>query len=264
MNKDAVISKLIQFRERLLNEVVVSFEKRGSAFGRERFNKWTDVVSNYLDEVLPGEANQLQKKLIHFGFVSIGGETDAQEFWRTDGENMLSYIDSLIIDLQNDEYKMQNVIEEEVIEMDYNKVFIVHGHDNAAKQEVARFVENLGLEAIILHEQTNGGKTIIEKIEEHSNVGYAIVLYTSCDLGKSKTETDLKERARQNVVFEHGYLIGKIGRGKVTALVKGNIEKPNDISGVVYIELDNFGGWKTVVAKEMRACGYNINLEKLL
>ena len=148
--------------------------------------------------------------------------------------------------------------------MDKTKVFIVHGHDNAAKEAVARFVEKIGLEAIILHEQASSGKTIIEKIEANSNVGFAIVLYTPCDEGRPKGEKDqLKPRARQNVIFEHGYLIGKIGRKNVCALVKGDIEKPTDISGVVYIPMDEGGGWKLTVAKEMKACGYDIDLNKI-
>ena len=151
------------------------------------------------------------------------------------------------------------------VPMDKSKVFIVHGHDNAAKEAVARFVEKIGLEAIILHEQASSGKTIIEKIEANSNVGFAIVLYTPCDVGASKGEKDqLKPRARQNVIFEHGYLMGKIGRKNVCALVKGDIETPNDISGVVYIKMDESEAWKYQVAKEMKACGYEFDPSKLL
>ena len=150
------------------------------------------------------------------------------------------------------------------VPMDKSKVFIVHGHDNAAKEAVARFVEKIGLEAIILHEQASSGKTIIEKIEANSNVGFAIVLYTPCDLGASKGEKDqLKPRARQNVIFEHGYLIGKIGRKNVSALVKGDVETPNDIAGVVYIKMDEADSWKYVVGKEMKACGYDVDLNKI-
>lgn len=148
--------------------------------------------------------------------------------------------------------------------MDKSKVFIVHGHDDAAKEAVARFVERIGFEAIILHEQASSGKTIIEKIEANSNVGFAIVIYTPCDLGASqKQEDQLKPRARQNVVFEHGYLIGKIGRENVCALVKGDIEKPTDISGVVYTPMDEAGGWKLAVANEMKESGYEVDLNKM-
>lgn len=139
------------------------------------------------------------------------------------------------------------------------KVFIVHGRNNAAKQEVSRFIERQGIETIILHEQANAGMTIIEKIEHYSNdADFALVLYTACDHGRGVHETRFppKNRARQNVVFEHGYLMAKLGRENVCALVQGDIEVPNDISGVVYVALDPAGGWKLEVLKELKACGY--------
>lgn len=148
--------------------------------------------------------------------------------------------------------------------MDKSKVFIVHGHDDGAKEAVARVVGDLGLEAIILHEQASSGNTIIEKIEEYTNVGFGIVLYTPCDEVASKEEPgQQKPRARQNVVFEHGYLMAKIGRKNVCALVKGDVEIPTDISGVVYIKMDEANSWKYAVGKEMKACGYDIDLNKI-
>ena len=146
------------------------------------------------------------------------------------------------------------------------RVFIVHGHDNEAKIEMARTLEKLGFEAIILHEQPNAGQTIIEKITSHSNVAYAVVLYTECDLGREKNMPADKERfrARQNVVFEHGYLLGKLGREKVSAFVKGNVETPGDISGVVYTEMDNSGAWKQELVREMKASGLNVDFNQLL
>lgn len=150
------------------------------------------------------------------------------------------------------------------IPMDKSKVFIVHGHDEAAKEAAARFVEKIGLEAIILHEQASSGKTIIEKIEANSNVGFAIVLYTPCDEGAPKGKKDhLKPRARQNVVFEHGYLMAKIGRKNVCPLVKGDLETPTDISGIVYTPMDEGGGGKLAVADEMEACGYKVDRSKI-
>jgi Predicted nucleotide-binding protein containing TIR -like domain len=148
--------------------------------------------------------------------------------------------------------------------VDKTKVFIVHGHDNEAKLEVARFLEKLSIEAIILHEQVSAGMTIIEKIGEYSNVGYSIVLYTPCDVGyKKDNENKKNSRARQNVVFEHGYMIGKLGRTNVCALIKGNIETPNDIAGQVYTKMDSNNGWKLTLAKEMKNAGYNIDLNRL-
>lgn len=147
-----------------------------------------------------------------------------------------------------------------VVARNKRKVFIVHGRDNEVKQEVSRFIADLGLEAIILHEQASAGMTIIEKIERYSNdADFALVLYTPCDLGRGAHENNPpNKRARQNVVFEHGYLMAKLGRENVCALVKSNLEKPNDISGVVYVDLDQAGAWKIEVSKELRACGYQL------
>jgi predicted nucleotide-binding protein len=123
----------------------------------------------------------------------------------------------------------------------------------------------MGFKPIILHEQASSGKTIIEKIEEYSNVGFGIVLYTPCDTGSPKKEVLLfKDRARQNVVFEHGYLIGKIGRKNVCALVKGEIETPNDISGVVYVKMDEEEAWHMKLAKELKNSGYPVDMNKII
>ncbi|MDO9286557.1 MAG: nucleotide-binding protein [Aquabacterium sp.] len=141
------------------------------------------------------------------------------------------------------------------------KVFIVHGRNNEVKQEVSRFVERQGIEAIVLHEQASAGMTIIEKIEHYSNdADFALVLYTACDHGRGVHEAKVppKNRARQNVVFEHGYLMAKLGRENVCALVQGDIETPNDISGVVYVSLDPSGAWKLEVLRELKACGYQV------
>lgn len=149
--------------------------------------------------------------------------------------------------------------------LDKSKVFIVHGHDEAAQSKTARFVEKLGLEAIILHEKASSGRTIIEKIEHYSDVGFAIVLYTPDDLGNAKGKAEeLNGRARQNVVFEHGYLIGKLGRENVTALVEAPVELPNDISGVVYINIDEASAWHLQLAKEMKQSGYEIDMNDLI
>lgn len=145
-----------------------------------------------------------------------------------------------------------------------HKVFIVHGRDNEAKQEVARFVEKIGLEAVILHEQADCGKTIIEKLESCTDdLSFAIVLYTFCDWGRPKDSDKDIPRARQNVVFEHGYLISKLGRDHVTALLKDDVEKPGDLDGIVYIKMDKAGAWKTSLVKNIEALGFSVDLSGL-
>lgn len=148
--------------------------------------------------------------------------------------------------------------------IDRNKVFIVHGHDNEAKLEVARFIEKIGFEPIILHEQASGSKTIIEKIETYSDVGFGVVIYTPCDLGAKSSDTaNFNGRARQNVVFEHGFLMGKLGRPNVCPLVKGSVETPNDISGIVYTSMDSTN-WQLELANELRTAGYAVDMNKVI
>lgn len=135
-----------------------------------------------------------------------------------------------------------------------NDVFIVHGRDDGAKETVARFVEHLGIKPIILHEQPSQGGTIIEKIERYSDdVGFAIVLITPDDVGGLEGEADDEQnpRPRQNVVFELGYFMGKLGRKRVCPLFKGNVENPSDIDGIVYIDMDSRGAWKAELQREM-------------
>lgn len=143
------------------------------------------------------------------------------------------------------------------------KIFIVHGHDEGAREVVARFIERIGFEAIILSEQANQGRTIIEKIEAHGDVGFAVVLLTPDDVG-GKTADSLRPRARQNVLLELGYFIAQLGRARVCTLAKGDLEIPTDFAGVVWQTLDDGGGWKTAFARELAAAGYPIDWNKVM
>ena len=147
-----------------------------------------------------------------------------------------------------------------------NKVFIVHGHDEAAKEATARFLEKIGLNPIILHEQASGGRTIIEKFEKYSrDVGFAVVLLTPDDLGTAQEEpNNMQSRARQNVVLELGFFLGRLTRNRVCALHKGEVELPSDIQGVIYVEMDDKGAWKAKLAQEFVQAKYTINLNGLV
>jgi len=147
--------------------------------------------------------------------------------------------------------------------VDSKDIFIVHGHNDAVKFEVARFLEKLGLNTIILHEQANAGNTIIEKFESHANVGFAVILLTGDDVGKVKNAANDSPRARQNVILEWGFFIGKLGRNRVCALYEKGVELPSDLHGLLYLSLDG-RGWQMDLAKELKAAGYKIDLNKLL
>jgi predicted nucleotide-binding protein len=149
-----------------------------------------------------------------------------------------------------------------------NKIFIVHGHNESMKQSVARVIEKLELDPIILHEQSNQGNTVIEKFMTHSNVGFAIVLLSADDVGYSikDGEKKAKKRARQNVILELGFFIGKLGRNRVIALVENmnDFELPSDINGVVYVPYDSNESWKFGIARELMANGYNLDANRII
>ncbi len=136
------------------------------------------------------------------------------------------------------------------------RVFIVHGHDDASKSQVARLIQRLDLTPIILSEQPNRGKTIIEKLERNSDVAYAVAILTPDDVVG-------KPRARQNVILELGQFMSKLGRDKVAILYKPEVELPSDIRGVAYIEIDKPGAWQYSLAKELKAAGLPVDMNKL-
>ena len=116
----------------------------------------------------------------------------------------------------------------------------------------------LDLKPIILQQEASSGRTIIEKIEDYTNVGFGIVLYTPCDIGYEVGSLERQHRSRQNVIFEHGYLIGKLGRQKVIPVFKDQIEKPSDIEGLVYMTMDKKGNWKEGLKREIRDLGHRV------
>ena len=136
------------------------------------------------------------------------------------------------------------------------EVFIVHGQDGPAKIEVARIIERAGLKAVILHEQPNQGRTIIEKFEAHGGAaGFAVIVATADDVGGLDPD-HLQPRARQNVIGEMFWFAGRLGRDRVCVLVKGKIEMPSDFAGIGYTEMDDRGAWKAELLRELQAAGY--------
>ena len=145
-----------------------------------------------------------------------------------------------------------------------NSVFVVHGHDEAIKQSVARLLEKLGLQPIILHEKATEGRTIIEKLEHYSDVDFAVILLTPDDIGADKEKpSEFKPRARQNVILELGFFLGRLGRKKVCPIYHGPMDLPSDYIGVGYILMDDAGTWKYELAKELKAGGFDVDMNKI-
>lgn len=205
--------------------------------------------------------------------ISMGGgnrysPTEIQESYREGIQDAVINLESLrdLLRERLDEHAETGpVVEAEDEKRIGNRVFIVHGRDEAAKEAVARFVSRLRLDPIILHEQPNSGRTIIEKLEGHLDVDFAVVLLTPDDIGTLATKPDeTRPRARQNVVLELGLFLGALGRNRVCALHKGNVELPSDYDGVIYVPMDDAGGWRLLLAREIKQSGMHIDLNQAM
>jgi len=266
MDKEQLIEELLKFKKRLETDVYVAYASNGRAYGGERFKAWERAIYKFLDKYLPSHKKKLYVKLNPS--VLVGFHDPIQQFRHDEYDPSVSFIDSLIMDIQNDEvddqveHKETQIKAKKKIASLLKKAFIVHGHDVATQQKTARFLEQIGFEAIILSEKPSKGMTIIEKLEHYIDAdGFGVVLYTPDDEGSAKNVKDYKPRARQNVVFEHGWLIGALGRKKVIQLVTDHtIELPNDISGVVYL---SDKGWELDFMNEIHAMGYDVDFNLL-
>jgi predicted nucleotide-binding protein len=145
-----------------------------------------------------------------------------------------------------------------------NDVFIVHGRNDGIKSEVTAFLYKMKLKPIILHEQPNQGKTVIEKLEKYGDVGAAVILFSSDDLGKYNGDNEYEPRARQNVIFEAGYFIGRLGRENTIILYEDGLRIPTDLGGYIYISLDEHKRWQVELAKDLKAGGLDIDLDDIL
>jgi predicted nucleotide-binding protein len=136
-----------------------------------------------------------------------------------------------------------------------NHVFVVHGHAEEMKPAIARTFSRLGLQPIILHEQPNQGRTLIEKFERSADVQFAVILLSPDDMGYVKTASPdhAQAKPRQNVILELGYFVGKLTRARVFALKReGDLELPNDIAGLVYTPYDAVGHWHFELVRELK------------
>ena len=175
------------------------------------------------------------------------------------------YTDVLVSDPNPDEVKSRGKIDKESLAdaTKTKKVLVVHGHDVAVLHETCRLLSALNLTPIVLREQPNKGKTIIEKFESNSDVGFAIILMTADDMGgtlEASQSDQLTPRARQNVVMELGYFSAKLGRSRVAVLKSKDVEEPSDIFGVIYTEIDDHSAWRMTLSKELKAAGYAVDL----
>jgi predicted nucleotide-binding protein len=234
---------------------------------QREYERWVEKVANWLEDLFPDSGlsadwSSLPKSNLSFGgFVSTN--PDALLNFFSVVQKRLSWLSTLARSAQSVPSELQ---EPGSVINPSRKVFIVHGHDHEILQKVARFLEKLDLRPIILHEQPSEGKTIIEKFVTYSDVFFSIVLLTDDDIGgpQGTDYEDLKPRARQNVLFELGFFIGKLGRNRVCAIYKEGVEIPTDYKGVIYIKYSSDNSWKLNLAKEMKASKLPVDLNKAI
>jgi len=224
-----------------------------------RFDAWYNSTVRTLKKIYGEKSHEVSSfEDIPFFDVNVAifeGAFVNNQIYQKGIEVAILYLDDYI----NDNRK-NDMIQKTTSKLD---IFIVHGRNDTAKYKIKSFMQTLKLNPIILHEQTNRGKTIIEKFEEYSNVPAAIILFNDDDLGKYKDDDKLEKRARQNVIFEAGYFIGKLGRANTIILLDESLKIPSDLDGYVYIKMDENNRWHIELAKELKDIGYDIDLNKI-
>lgn len=221
-----------------------------------------NIVSKLLSDDSPAMA------LVSEG-VGTMTEGNGQETFDIAKSNLLKALKLLVSVLKDDVYgelKQQKSSSKSAALS--NKVFVVHGHDQALKTDIERFLHEIGLVPVVLHREADQGATIIEKFEKHSDVGFAFILltpdeisYTVDQIDKSDSERRIELRARPNVIFEFGYFVGKLGRNRVCCLHKGEVTVPSDLNGLVYKKIDqSIDSQAYSIIKELKAAGYIISV----
>lgn len=254
-------------------------ESQYKAFKAE-FHKWQDFTAEIFKQAFDDPNNEYHSRFVSRGqAMIITGNEDWMKEYHDEIKDKISYIETFIQKMPlipSSIVKQQEPEDKKSDNVDKKKVFIVHGHNDALKTKVARVVEQMGLKAIILHEQEDYGKTVIEKFEDNAeDIGFAIILLTADDLAvshkdlnKEKKEVGFKakyfDRARQNVIFEMGFFVGRLGRANVFELQENGIEEPSDLKGIIYTPIDDEDMWRFKLAKRLKSVGYEVKTDVLL
>lgn len=231
------------------------------------YSQWETTTRGFLVKIF-GSLSPNVKRVLDVGKYGSFPMNASPEWWdrhRADSlRKQLRIIEGLIEVLEVDVEGVDSEASHASPVAIGRKVFLVHGHDDGALHHTARYLESLDLVPIILHEQPSAGRTIIEKFVDYSDVGFAVVLLTPDDRG-GLAEAPIEEqqlRARQNVILELGYFLGKLGRSRVCALYSKGVEVPSDYSGVLFVPLDESGGWRLTLARELKAAGFAVDMNR--
>lgn len=258
----------IQRLQKMLNRIPEILQERGLA----QFTKWQRDTRIAIEYTF-GEGSSHAKEFIAIEYTNFYAEEGSLPSLQTYADGLTTataLLQSMITEIeeywtdegqQTASHDGQELPSPATLINTTSRVFLIHGRDQGTRDTVTRFLEGLGLEPIVLAEQPDEGRTIIEKFEQCTQGDFALALFTPDDVG-GLGESSLQYRARQNVIFEFGYCIGKFGRDRVRVLVKGDVEIPSDYSGVLYISMDGSDGWKMNLIRELKSAGFNIDANR--
>jgi predicted nucleotide-binding protein len=239
------------------SDALAAFQSRAQMVIRKVFGD----SSHYLEDC---------RNIKFFPGIAFSGMRDSvyDEAWTSGKNRLIALCKTMIEDLQLSEPAKPASATPKHTRHHSNRIFVVHGHDEEMKLAVARFLEKLDLTPIILHEQPDKGRTVIEKFLDYSDVGFAIVLLSPDDMGypKEKNPNAATPRARQNVILELGFFLGKLARQQVLALHKQvpDFDMPTDYAGVLFKPFDAHGAWRFELIKELKAFGYHVDANKVV
>jgi len=230
------ISKLISKKIKINSKVDGDYEVEIEIYGYMSPEDLSKILTNHLKTIFEKISEIQSAKKTEFADVLFRNNSNTV----TASSNDTFYIQ----DEKNiSDEEITSNYESAVIPLN-KKVFVVHGHDELAKTSLEAFLREKGLEPVILQRQADQGSTIIEKLERHSDVGYAFILLTPDETiyleEQSKPDAERKKefRARLDVIFEFGYFVGKLGRKQVCCLYTGNVSLPSDVAGMIYKKYD--------------------------
>jgi len=203
--------------------------------------KWLNVSLKIIKEDRPEDF-----KLCEERSARIIDSVDAEKY------NLLFSTDSVCATVSNNLHYILGILEsidddDDIAETDGNKIFIVHGNDHTLRDQVKEYIESLGFKAVVLLNEQDGGRFVLEKFMDYAaECGHAIILMTADD--QCISSDSVKMRARQNVIFEYGFFVGRLGNKNVRIIRDSNVESPSDIDGMTRINSKN---WKDRLKKEI-------------
>lgn len=253
--------------ELLIGAIERGKELLAAGVNPEDYTQWLTTTRGFLGKAF-GSLSPNVGRVLDIGKYGSFPMGPAPEWWTQHRIESLAkqirvlqgLIEVLEVDVESDNSETQEAIPP----CAGRRVFVVHGHELRGLALCTTFLKAIGLEPVVLHEQPNAGRTIIEKFVDYSDVAFAVVLLTPDDRGGpvDAPPEAFQARARQNVLLELGYFLGKLGRSRVCALYVSSVEIPSDYSGVLFVPFDESGGWRLALARELKAAGFAVDLNR--